>query len=225
MQKCSSERRLLAGTKILALAACDAKAAAKGIAPSPTCETKAKTAFMVGWSKVHAHGEAGCPTMGDVNDVNTIEALVDQHQTDLEGALVIGGKASKCTALQLRAAGRNAACKLRCAAKAARKGVALDRPTVMGCLTACRAKLRVAFSRARAMRRGACHTSGDTGTIDALAEAFVNVVANFLPPTTTTTTATTTSTTLTNCIPSDDACTEDAACCTGICNKRTLSLR
>src|SRR6267142_2808888 len=35
-----------------------------------------------GWLvKVHAHGEAGCTTMGDVNDVNTIEALVDQHQT------------------------------------------------------------------------------------------------------------------------------------------------
>jgi len=216
IERCAAAKRLLAATKIRALTICDAKAVARGGAVSPTCEAKAKAEFVVGWSKVENDLKGSCPTIGEVN---VVEQLVDQHQTDLEQFPLGIGSPSQCAAAQFRAAGRNAAGKLRCAARAARRSVLLDDPAIAECLTASRAKFTAALKDAE-RRHGACHARSDVQGLDEVADAFVNDVSNRLPATTTTTAPrSTTSTTLTPCTPSDGACTGDGECCTGLCNR------
>jgi hypothetical protein len=174
-QKCAAAKRKLAGKKIAALTVCDAKAAAKGTTVDPGCVSKAKAAFMTGWSAIE--GKGGCFTTGDEA---SIENKVDAHQTDLESTLkVTGTTPSKCTAAKFKAAGKKGACKLGCSAKAALTGLPLSDPTVMASLTACSMKFSAGFTAAE--KKGDCRTTGDAGTIEGEVDAFVTDVTSELP--------------------------------------------
>jgi hypothetical protein len=186
-QKCAAAKRKLVGKEAAALTKCDAAAVTMGIAVDPTCETRAKTAFTAAWARAETAG--GCIT---TNDVIPIGNQVDAHIADLESTLELAGAASKCTAGKFKAAGKQAACELGCAAKVALKGIAMA-----PCLAKCMATFTTACARSETKHD--CHTTGDCGAVAAAVDAFVVDAVTALPsiPTTTSTISTSSSTTTT----------------------------
>jgi hypothetical protein len=154
-----------------------------GVAVDPTCETRAKTAFTAAWAKAETAATGGCIT---TNDVIPIGNQVDAHIADLESTLELAGAASKCTAGKFKAAGKQAACELGCAAKAALKGIAMA-----PCLAKCMANFTTACARSET--KDDCHTTGDCGAVAAAVDAFVADAVTALPSTPTTTSTSTSS--------------------------------
>ena len=179
-QKCAAAKRKLVGKETAALTKCDAAAVAMGVAGDPTCESRAKTTFTTAWAKAETAGKGGCAT---TNDVIAIGDRVDVHIGDLENTLEPAGSASKCTAGKFKAAGKQAACELGCAAKGTLTGHAIDR-----CLAACTASFTKACTKGEAKED--CHTTGDCGAVAALVDGLIANAASALPPATTTTSTT-----------------------------------
>src|SRR5262245_55081789 len=113
-RKCAARKRRLVGGEAAALARCDAGAVTVGGAVESSCETQATTAFAAGWARAETAGRGACAT---TNDATRIEGQIDAFVADLEIRLELAGPRSKCTAAKFKAAGRQAACELRCAAK------------------------------------------------------------------------------------------------------------
>jgi hypothetical protein len=101
---------------------CHSKAVAKGIAPDPGCFTKADATFSAGWVNAEAAGDCLTPT----GDEAAIEAQVDAFLDDVVTDLVNAPGPSKCTSKKLTLAGKKASSRLKCHAKAAARGVAVD---------------------------------------------------------------------------------------------------
>ncbi len=166
-QRCAATKRKLAGKELAALTLCDAKAAAKAVAVDPLCESKARGAFATAWAKAEAK-KGGCST---THDQAIIGSLVDQFRASLQTALQSAGVASTCAAAKLRAAGKKGACELGCSATAARTGASPGDPKLARCLAGCSARLRTAFVKAEAKKKGACHTTGDAARIQTAIDA------------------------------------------------------
>src|SRR5215468_7694029 len=146
-RKCAAAKLKLVGKEVAALARCDAGAVAVGGAVDSSCETQAMTAFAATWAKAETTARGACAT---TNDAIRIEQQIHAGLANLESTLELAGPRSKCTAAKFKAAGRRAACELRCAAKGTLTGHAIDR-----CLAACTASFTKACSRGEA--KGNCH--------------------------------------------------------------------
>src|SRR2546422_6738401 len=108
---CKKEKRLLA---------CSAKEATKGTAAvQPACNMKASDKFTTAYNK-----PSGCTTPV----ATQCESIADDCQAKLRAALPDGDGTtpSRCEAARLKAAGKKAAAKLGCYAKAAARDVAVD---------------------------------------------------------------------------------------------------
>ena len=85
--------------------------------------------------------------------------------------------AQKCSGSKIKATSKKASAKLKCHEKAILKGVAVDPE----CLAKAEEKFTDAFAKAQA--KGGCLTTGDTGSIEALVDSFVDdSVAALNPP-------------------------------------------
>ena len=85
--------------------------------------------------------------------------------------------AQKCSASKIKATSKKASAKLKCHEKAILKGVSVD-PL---CLTKAEEKFTDAF--AKAQEKGECVTTGDTASVEALVDDFVDdAVAALNPP-------------------------------------------
>ena len=85
--------------------------------------------------------------------------------------------AQKCSGSKIKATSKKASAKLKCHEKAILKGVAVDPE----CLAKAEDKFTDAFAKAEA--KGGCLTTGDTGSIEALVDSFVDdSVAALNPP-------------------------------------------
>jgi hypothetical protein len=161
--KCLSAKQKAAGKKASGKLGCYAKAAAKATAVDSGCLTKVEDKFSAAFTKADAKG--ACP-----GTASAVEASVDQCVNDVV-ALVPG--ADKCSGAKLKAAGKKAAGKLACNAKATAKAIAVD----PACLTKAEGKYGAAFGKA-----GAC--TGDQAAVesDVDDECVAAVVSQLQPP-------------------------------------------
>jgi hypothetical protein len=171
---------------------CEGRAARRGEAVEPLCVSRCEQKFALMFSKLEARG--GCAT---TNDRVAIEAKIDAFVADVDGELTPGlpgtMDANRCASSKIAAASRKACAKLRCQARAAQRGVAVS----PSCLQRAEARFVQSFNTAQG--KGGCATSGDTATIEAKVDAFVDDTTAELPstPTTSTTGAPTTTTSAT----------------------------
>lgn len=193
-QKCASSKTKEAGKKADGKLKCWSKEVTKPGGLS-ACETKVESKFASKYAKAEAKG--GCAVTGDANAIEAkVDAFVDDVVTELTGspagALLGSTDAKKCAAAKLKAAGKKAASKLKCHAKAKIKSVIVD----MACLQKAEAKYSKKWDNAEA--KGGCATINDKVTIEAKVDAFVLDVSIEIPSTTTVTTSTTTLATTTS---------------------------
>jgi cysteine-rich repeat protein len=202
--KCAATKIQQAGTKAAAKLKCHAKAVGKGLAVDPLCLGKAEDKFDQAYTKVEDKG--GCTTQGDAPAMEArVDTLVSQVVAALPGDATKEGR--KCAGSKLNAAGKKAAAKLKCHAKAIGKGVAVD-PTCLG-----NAEGKFASAFAKADDKGGYVTVDDAAALEALVDVFVNDVLAAIPSATSTTTvvaATSTtaggSTTTTSTLPASAVC-------------------
>src|SRR3989442_14334194 len=122
--KCSGGEIEAARKKAGGKVKCWSKATSKGLAVDSTCLGTAETKFSTAYGK--AVGKADCDS---TVDAGTIETKVDNFINDLVTE-INGGTgtptASKCSAGELKAAGKKAGGKFKCQAKAVSKGQPVD---------------------------------------------------------------------------------------------------
>ena len=186
-QKCAQSKLKATGKKASAKLKCYKKAVAGGVGVDSECLTKAEDKFLIAFQKAEAKG--GCATVGDAG---AVEGDVDTFVADTVAALPGGATeaSGKCAASKLDATGKKADAKLKCHAKAAGGGLAVD----AACLAKAGTKFSTAFAKAEA--KGGCATVGDGAAVELMVDSFVDGGVVSLVPTTTTTTTTTTSTTM-----------------------------
>lgn len=176
---CAEAKLKAAGKKTAAKLSCQSKAVAKGVPVDTLCLQKAETKFNDAFTKAESKG--GCALTGDAASV---EGSIDAFVGDVVAALPDGGTPAgrKCSAAKLKATGKKGDGKLKCHAKAAGKGLAVD-PV---CLSKIEGKFTVAFDKAEA--KGGCATVGDAAAVEALVDAMVAALVGGIPATTTSTT-------------------------------------
>ena len=138
---------------------CYAKAAATGLPVDPNCVGKADHVLATAFAKTDAKG--GCATTGDAP---AVEASINACVNEIAGALGSVVRPNRCLNGKLRAAGKKASAKLKCAATAAAKSVAPD--------AKCLAKAETAFASTWSSleARGGCPTVGDANAIETLVD-------------------------------------------------------
>jgi len=193
---CAAAKLKAAGAKTGCKLKIESAEAKKGIEEDETklaaCEGKFSAAF------AKADSKPPCVTN---SDMAAIEAKVDAFVNDVANTLSTEPPAtpSSCDGGKIKAAGSNAACRLKLESGAEKKGLAPDSAKV----AACGSKMAAAFAKAEA--KPPCTATGGSGTIQAKVDAFVNDVKAELTmqPTTTSmaTTTTSTSTTAPACAP------------------------
>src|SRR5579862_3679026 len=189
--KCSSLKLKATGKKASARAKCYSKAVAKGANVDPNCLSKATLKFSTAFSKAEMKGACLAPN----GDTSAIEAKVDTFVDNVRS--IVNGSAAgpnPCDSKKIAAAGKKAASKAKCQAKAVAKGAGVD-PT---CLDKAELKFGTAVSKAE--NASGCTHSGQTNALESAVDAFINdqfgeLTAN--TTTTSTTTSTTNSTTTT----------------------------
>jgi predicted extracellular nuclease len=173
--KCTAKKLTLAGRKALVFAKCHAKAVKSGEAPDGECFLKASDRFTSGWAK--AESKDDCLTLGDVA---TIEGEVDgfdgQTSADLPSTIQTGPGPSMCTAKKFTVAGKKAAARLKCHAKAVGKGLVAD----SDCLD--RASTKFVSKWAKAEEDDDCQTTLDVGVVEQMIDEFVADIATALVP-------------------------------------------
>lgn len=183
-QICSKSKLGATGKKISAKLKCHATAAGKGEVVSGTCLTKAETKFSSTFAKAEAKG--GCQTVGDTASV---ESLVDNCVNAVRTALGSSMSKNPCLKGKLGAAGKKAAAKLKCAAKAAIKGQTAD----ANCLAKAETKFSQTFGKLDL--KGGCLTTGDAASVENIIDTnCVDAIVSALPAPTSTPTATRTAT-------------------------------
>src|SRR5689334_10713698 len=119
--KCSGGKVKNAGKKAAAKLGCLSKGISKGLAgPDSTCVAKAEVKFSTAVAKAEAKVPNDCLTL---NDTSAIEAKIDSLVSDID-ALQPGPNSvvNTCDGAKVNAAGKKAAAKLGCWAKAVTKG-------------------------------------------------------------------------------------------------------
>ena len=148
------------GKKESGLLGCSAKGATLGASAESACIAKVDAKF------IHAYDKpTGCTPPAPLD--SQCETLADDCRDALRAALPDGDATnpSRCEAARLKAAGKNAAAKLTCYAKAAAKGAPVGTSS-HGCLDKVDAKLKGAFKKMR----------GCTGDASGSAENIASLV-------------------------------------------------
>jgi len=146
--KCASAKQKASGKKAAAKFGCYSKAASKALQVDQACLTKAEDTFTAAFTKADSNGAC-------VGDAAAVEAAVDGCISNVTGQITDTGK---CPGAKLKAAGKKAAGKLGCLAKATAKKIPLDQT----CLQKATDKFTAAFTKADAA--GAC--SGDVNMVE-----------------------------------------------------------
>ena len=132
------------------------------------CGTKLSAAF------AKAEAKFTCVPTGDEG---TIEGKVDAFVNDIANTeSVEGGPASVCDGAKVKAGGKNAGCRLKLEATAAKKGLTAN-PTKVA---ACSSKMSSAFVKAE--MKPPCTSTSDTSTIQNKVDVYVNDVKGSLAP-------------------------------------------
>jgi hypothetical protein len=160
---CAAAKLTATGKKCKTKFRCVGKAAASGSGTvDADCLAKAETRFSSAFVAAESRGD--CNTSGDAA---VVEGKVDAHVLDIRGELWNDEPAENdCAGAKLYGAAKKCACKVKCYAKAARKGVDLDPP----CVAKCADRFAKAFSKAES--RGGCTTIGDGPAIEVQIDAF-----------------------------------------------------
>src|SRR5690348_8971821 len=183
--KCSSAKLKATGKKASARAKCYSKAVAKGAAVDPNCLSKASLKFSTAFSKAETKGACLAPN----GDEGAIEAKVDTFVDNVRSIVNNDGPGpNPCDSKKIAAAGKKAASKDKCQAKAVAKGTGVD-PT---CLSKAEIKFGTAVTKAE--NAGGCTHTGQTNALESAVDSFINDQFNELTANTTTTTTTTTTT-------------------------------
>ena len=161
--KCTGSKIKSVGKAAKSKSKCHSKATKSGEVTDPDCLDKASEKFTKGFAKAEA--KPPCFAFGDAP---TVEADIDTFVGDLLTELRPVMTVSKCSAAQLDAAGKEAAAKLNCHSKAAKKGINLD----AACITKAEEKYSTKF--AKSLDQGDCLTAADAVTIEAIVNAFVD---------------------------------------------------
>lgn len=167
---CAAAEQKAAGKTAAAQLGCHAKATQKGEPVVAACLTKA--ADKLSATALKQDGAGGCLLPGFGGD---LVALAASLTTDVVGATPPGGVA-KCAAAKQKNAGKTAAAKLGCYAKATKSGGAVD----PACLAKAQAKLVAAFGKDEAKAPG-CGAFGVVGAIGPRIDAFVASVVKGTP--------------------------------------------
>jgi hypothetical protein len=172
--KCTSKELSAAGKKALAKAKCHSKAVSKGDATAlASCLAAAESKFTAAYGKATAAGDCINAT-----DAATVEGEVDGFIGDLDTTLVNGSTAaSKCTGKAWTAAGKKAAARLKCHAKAVAKG---DATALAGCLATADAKFTAAYGKAT--MAADCINATDAPTVEGKVDAFTDDLRATLAP-------------------------------------------
>ncbi len=121
------------------------------------------------------NGDEVCGTAGTCEGGSAPCAASRCDETNDECVAAADPAAQRCTSAKLKAAGKNAAAKLGCHARAASKGVPVDGE----CVARADEALVKAFGKAEA--KGGCLTAGDAGAVEGTVDGFVQPVAGALP--------------------------------------------
>jgi predicted dienelactone hydrolase len=167
---CASAEQKAAGKTAAAQLGCHAKATQKGEPVDALCLSKA--ADKLSATALKQDGAGGCLLPGFGGD---LVALAASLTTDVVGATPPGSVA-KCAAAKQKNAGKTAAAKLGCWAKATKAGGAVD----PACLDKAQAKLVAAFAKEESKAPG-CNAFGVVGAIGPRIDAFVASVVNGTP--------------------------------------------
>lgn len=167
---CASAEQKAAGKTAAGQLGCYAKATQKGEPVDALCLSKA--ADKLSATALKQDDAGGCLLPGYGGD---LVALAASLATDVVGATPPGGVA-KCAAAKQKNAGKTAAAKLGCYAKATKAGGAVD----TACLDKAQAKLVAAFGKDEAKSPG-CNAFGVVGAIGPRIDAFVASVLNGTP--------------------------------------------
>ena len=138
--KCTGSKLKAAGKKASSKLGCLAKGIGKGIAADSTCLAKAEVKYSSTVTKADTKVGNDCLT---INDRVAIEGKVDTLYSDLDDLVADTppNPANACDSMKTKAAGKKAAEKLACHAKAVTKGLPTPDST-------CLAKAEVKFSKA-----------------------------------------------------------------------------
>ncbi len=169
---CASAKIKAAGANAACALKLESGEAKKGVEEDETklggCGAK------MGASFTKAETKPPCLTTGDTG---AIQAKIDAFVNDLATTTATeGGAASSCDAGKLKAAGADAACRLKLESGAAKKGVPADPAKV----AACDAKLGPAFTKAEL--KPPCTATGDAATVQGKIIAFVSDATGELAP-------------------------------------------
>ncbi len=168
---CAAAEQKAAGKAAAAQLGCYAKATQGGGTVDTTCLQKATDKLADAIAKLEAKG--GCLLPGYGADIATmVESLV----ADVVNATP-GGTFAKCAAAKQKTAGKTAAGKLGCYAKATKKGVAVDG----GCLLKLDQKLTTTFRKEEGKTAGGCGAFGIARSIGPRVDTFVANVVNGTP--------------------------------------------
>jgi len=192
--KCTSAKLKATGKKAQARAKCYAKAVQKGVGVDPNCLSKASLKFSTAFAKAETRGACIAPSGDSTAIENKVDTFVDTIRSDVNSS---GPGPDTCDSKKIAAAGKKAASKEKCQAKAVAKGSGVD-PL---CLGKAESKFSSAISKAETANQGPCTHTGQTNQLESAVNAFVNDVngeletASTTSSTTTTTTSSTTTTT------------------------------
>lgn len=167
---CASAEQKAAGKTAAAQLGCHAKATQKGVPVDALCLSKA--AAKLSATALKQDDAGGCLLPGYGGD---LVALAASLTADVVGATPPSGVA-KCAAAKQKNAGKTAAAKLGCHAKATKAGTSVD----AACLAKADAKLVAAFAKDEDKSPG-CDDFGVAGAIGPRIDAFVASVMNGTP--------------------------------------------
>ncbi len=167
---CASAEQKAAGKTAASQLGCHAKATQKGEPVDALCLSKA--ADKLSATALKQDGAGGCLLPGYGGD---LVALAASLTNDVVGATPPSGVA-KCAAAKQKNAGKTAAAKLGCHAKATKGGTSVD----PACLAKADAKFAAAFAKEETKSPG-CGAFGVAGAIGPRIDAFVASVVNGTP--------------------------------------------
>ncbi len=171
-ESCASAKQKAAGKAAASQLGCWAKATTKGEAVSSTCLQKAADKLASALGKIDDKGACVLPGFGA-----DLVAMAETLVADLVDATPPGAFA-KCAAAKQKTAGKTAAAKLGCHAKATKAGSAVD----PDCLAKADAKLAATFAKEEDKTGlGGCATFGVAPSVAARVDAFVANVLRATP--------------------------------------------
>lgn len=174
--KCLAAKRLLIGKQFAALTKCEAKAVANGeFVFDVACVDAADAKFVDNWSAIETKG--GCNQTGlgpTLSDLMKADAFVFAEELANTPSVIT----SKCTAAKLKAVGKKALCRAKCARAAAIAGLVSSDPTVTSCIGTCGTKFTAAFAKAEGISNGNCVTMNDVTTMETNVDVPVTDVLN-----------------------------------------------